>query len=184
MIGTLALIVVIAILIVYIIIIFNSLVSLKNNIGKAYANIDVLLKQRNDELPNLINTVKGYMKYENNLLIILTKARTSFLNAKTVSQKATVDDSITNTLRSIFAVAENYPKLKANDNFMLLQKRISGLENEIADRREFYNDSVNNYNIRIQSFPDIIFAKLFGFNEQILFKATKEEKDKLEFDIK
>ena len=101
-----------------------------------------------------------------------------------MSQKATVDDSITNTLRSIFAVAENYPKLKANDNFMLLQKRISGLENEIADRREFYNDSVNNYNIRIQSFPDIIFAKLFGFNEQILFKATKEEKDKLEFDIK
>ena len=109
MIGTLALIVVIAILIVYIIIIFNSLVSLKNNIGKAYANIDVLLKQRNDELPNLINTVKGYMKYENNLLIILTKARTSFLNAKTVSQKATVDDSITNTLKTIFSVSYYYP---------------------------------------------------------------------------
>ncbi|MFH1364254.1 MAG: LemA family protein, partial [Candidatus Aenigmatarchaeota archaeon] len=138
----------------YLIAIYNGLVRLRNNIKKSWANINVLLKQRTDELPKLVASVKGYMKYEKSVLTTLTNARTQFLNAKTMAQKAAADSMITSTLKTLFAVAENYPKLRANENFMQLQNRISGIENELADRREFYNDSVNNFNIRIESFPD------------------------------
>lgn len=160
----------------YIISIFNGLIRLKNNIKKSWANINVLLKQRNDELPKLINSVKGYMKHERETLNALTKARTAFLKAKTMSQKAAVDNTITNALKTIFAVAENYPNLKANENFIQLQSRISGLENELADRREFYNDSTNTYNIRIQSFPDMIVANMMGSKEEEMFKVSEEDK--------
>ena len=141
----------------YFISVYNSLIRLKNDIQKSWANIDVLLKQRTDELPKLIESVKGYMKHEKGLLTELTKARTDFLKATTMSSKAKADNVISGALKSIFAVAENYPNLKANENFIQLQSRISGLENELADRREFYNDSVNNFNIRIESFPDMFF---------------------------
>jgi len=161
----------------YLISIYNGLVELRNNIKKSWANIGVLLKQRSDELPKLIESVKGYMKHEKTLLTDLTKARTSFLNARTMGEKAAADNMITGALKSIFAVAENYPNLKANENFIQLQNRISGLENELSDRREFYNDSVNTYNIRIQSFPDMIFARWFSFTESFeMFKATETEK--------
>lgn len=160
----------------YVILVFNNLVRLKNNIIKSWSNIDVLLKQRSDELPNLVNAVKGYMKHEKNVLLELTRARTEMLKAQTLSQKAKADNAITNALKTIFAVAEDYPKLRANENFMQLQQRISGLENEIADRREFYNDSVTNYNIRIQSIPDVIIARMLKYTEEQLFKATEEEK--------
>ena len=160
----------------YIVTIFNGLVSLKNNIKKALSNIDVLLKQRADELPKLIDTVKGYIKYEKDLLTDVTKARTQFLNAKTLPEKAAADNVLSGALKSLFAVAENYPQLKANESFKQLQERISGIENELADRREFYNDSVNTYNIRIQSIPDIIVARILGYTAEELFKATEEEK--------
>jgi LemA protein len=164
-------------LIGYLVSIYNGLVRLKNNIKKSWSNINVLLKQRSAELPKLINSVKGYMKHERTLLTKLTKARTEFLKAKTLPQKAKADNMITSALKSIFAVAENYPKLQASKNFLHLQERISGLENELADRREFYNDSVNQYNIRIQSFPDVIIAKRLGFTEtEQMFKATAAEK--------
>lgn len=163
-------------IVAYIIIIFNSLIRLKNNIKKSWGNIDVLLKQRSDELPKLIDSVKGYMKYEKKLLSQLTKARTEFLKAKTMSKKAVADNMITSTLKSLFAVAENYPKLEANKSFIQLQNRISGLENELADRREFYNDSVNNYNIRIQSFPDLIVARILGYDTEEMFKAAESDK--------
>ncbi|MEK6823247.1 MAG: LemA family protein, partial [Nanoarchaeota archaeon] len=146
----------------YIIGLYNSLIALKNNIQKSWSNIDVLLKQRADELPKLIASVKGYMKHEKELLTELTKARTEFMKATTMNAKAKADATITGALKTLFAVAENYPNLKANENFIQLQNRISGLENELADRREFYNDSVNTYNIRIQSFPDSIVAKRMG----------------------
>ncbi|UCG95241.1 MAG: LemA family protein [archaeon] len=168
--------------VVYLVYIFNGLVRLKNNIKKSWSNINVLLKQRSDELPKLINSVKGYMKYEKNVLNQITKARTQFLNAKTMSQKAEADNMISGALKSLFAVAENYPKLKANENFMQLQGRISGLENELADRREFYNDSVNTYNIRIQSFPDMFVARLMKLQEKEMFKV--EEKDKKDVEVK
>ena len=166
-------------LVIYIILMFNGFISLRNNIGKAWANIDVILKQRNDELPNLVETVKGYMKHEKETLFMLTKARTAWASATTLNKKAAVSNVITDAVKSIFAVAENYPTLKANENFLKLQERISGLENEIADRREFYNESVTRYNTRTQSFPDLILAGIFGFKPAEWFKATEEEKQQV-----
>jgi LemA protein len=171
------------ILIIYTIAIFNGMIRLKNNIKKSWSNIDVLLKQRYDELPKLIDTVKGYMKYERNLFLELTEARTGFLHANTMSEKAVADNELSDVLMNLFAVAENYPKLKANKTFLYLQKRITMLENEIADRREFYNDSVNIYNIRIQSFPDLFLAKLFKFKEKERFMAKKFEAKSLKVTI-
>ena len=167
-------------IIVYIVSVFNGLVRLKNNIKKSLANIEVLLKQRADELPKLIETVKGYMKHERSTLTELTKARTDFLNATTIQEKAKSDGIISGALKTLFAVAENYPNLKANETFLQLQGRISGIENELADRREFYNDSVNTYNIRIQSIPDTIVARMLGYQNEDLFKATEAEKKDVE----
>jgi len=170
-IGLLFFMVFIALLLIY-----NGLVRLKNNIEKSWANIDVLLKQRSDELPNLIASVKGYMVHERTTLETLTKARTDILNAPTLSKKAVADNVITEALKTIFAVAENYPNLKANENFLKLQNRITSLENELADRREFYNDSVNIYNIRIHSIPDMIVAWLLNYTDKQWFKALEEDK--------
>lgn len=161
----------------YIVAIYNGLIQLKNNIQKSWANIDVLLKQRADELPKLIESVKGYMAHEQGVLTAVTQARTAFLEAKTIPQKAAADTMMSGALKSIFAVAENYPNLKANENFLQLQNRISGLENELADRREFYNDSVNTFNIRIQSIPDVVVARTMGLTQpEQMFKVSEEEK--------
>ncbi len=170
-IGLIGLVVLIAFLFIY-----NSLIRLKNNIKKSWANIDVLLKQRSDELPNLIASVKGYMDHERTTLEALTKARTDLLQASTLPKKAAADNTITQALKTIFAVAENYPNLKANENFLKLQNRITALENELADRREFFNDSVNIYNIRIHSIPDVIVARMMNYTDEQLFKATDEDK--------
>jgi LemA protein len=162
---------------------YNNLVRLKNNISKSWANIDVLLKQRSDELPNLINSVKGYMEHERTTLEILTKARTSILQAPTLSKKAAIDTVITESLKTIFAVAEQYPTLKANENFLKLQNRITALENHLADRREFYNDSVNLYNIRIHSIPDMLVARMMNYTNEPLFKASEEDKNVVQVDL-
>ncbi len=161
---------------IYAVGIYNGLIQVKNNIKKSWANIDVLLKQRADELPKLIATVKGYMTHEQQTLEKLTLARTQFMNATTVAEKAAADTAMTQGLKSLFAVAENYPTLKANENFMQLQSRISGLENEIADRREFYNDSVNTYNIRIASIPDLFVARMLAMQPEPLFEATAQDR--------
>jgi LemA protein len=163
--------------------IYNGFVRLKNDIEKSFSNIDVLLKQRSDELPKLIASVKGYMKHEKGVLEGLTKARTQFLKAKTIDQKAAADSAISSTLKTLFAVAENYPKLQANTNFLQLQDRISGLENEIADRREFYNDSVNTFNIKLESFPDMFIGRMMALTKKDMFKASEEERKdvKVEF---
>ena len=174
---TTTLIIISVLFIFYIISLFNGLIRLRINIDKSWANIDVLLKQRHDELPNLINSVKGYMKHEKDVLESLTKARTSMFNTKNTAQKAAANDIISNSLKTIFAVSENYPQLRANENFKQLQERISELENQIADRREFYNDSTANFNMRIQSFPDLIIAKLMGYTKpRDMFQASDEEK--------
>ncbi|DAC72367.1 MAG TPA: LemA family protein [Thermoplasmata archaeon] len=161
---------------VALLLIFNGLVRLKNNIKKSWANIDVLLKQRSDEVPNLIATVKGYMDHERATLEALTKARTEILQATTLSKKAVADSVITEALKTIFAVAENYPNLKANENFLKLQTRITALENELADRREFYNDSVTLYNTHIHSIPDLVVARLLNYTDEQWFKASEEDK--------
>lgn len=160
--------------------VYNGLIQVKNNIKKAWANIDVLLKQRHDELPKLIESVKGYMKHEKGTLEELTKARTAVMSAKGPAAKGAANNQLEGALKSLFAVAENYPNLKANENFVHLQTRISGLENEIADRREFYNDSVNNYNIRIQSIPDVIVARMLGYTQEEMFEVSEADKQDVE----
>ncbi|MBI4140782.1 LemA family protein [Candidatus Woesearchaeota archaeon] len=160
---------------------YNAFIALKADIPKALGNIDVLLKQRHDELPKLIAAVKGYMKHEKSTLAELTKARTAWMKAKTLQQKAKLSNQISESLKTIFAVAENYPQLQASANFKQLQERISGIENELADRREFYNDSTTTYNVRIKQFPASIVANKMGLTEEFeLFKATTEEKQDVE----
>lgn len=159
----------------YLVSIFNGLIRLKNNINKSWANINVLMKQRHDELPKLISTVKGYMKYEKDVLTQITKARTEIMKTKDIHEKARLNNQISEALKTIFAVAENYPKLQANESFRHLQNRISGLENEIADRREFFNDSVNAFNIRIQSIPDTVVAKMMGYMKKELFRVKQSD---------
>ncbi len=165
-----------ALLVFYLFSVYNGLVSLRNNIDKAWANIDVLLKQRTDLIPNLVETVKGYMKYEKQVLTDITALRTSIMGAQGPQETATHSEAISAALKTIFAVSEKYPNLKANENFLKLQEQLSSMENQIADRREFYNDAVMLYNTRIKSVPDSIIAAMFHFTESEYFKAAEEEK--------
>jgi LemA protein len=167
-------------LVLYFVALYNSLVGLKNNIDKAWANIDVLLKQRHDELPKLIEACKGYMQYEQKTFQMVVEARNAYQNANTVQDKAQADNMITGALKTLFAVAENYPDLKANSNFLQLQDRITDLEEKIADRREFYNDNVNTYNIRIQQLPDAFVARMMNLQPHELFKVTEEDRRDVE----
>jgi len=168
-----------AAVIIYGITLYNNLVSLKHNVDKAWANIDVLLKQRHDELPKLVETCKQYMQYEQETLDKVMQARSAVFNAREKGDVAALGPAETQLrmgLGNLFAVAEAYPDLKANDNFMHLQNRISGLENSIADRREFYNESVNNNNVRIEQFPDVVIARMFNFGPRDLLEFSEEEK--------
>ena len=168
----------------FLIVVYNSLIRVKNNIQKSWANIDVLLKQRSDEIPKLIDTVKVYMKYEEDVLTKITLARTKFLDAQSVKEKAESDNMIADALKSLFAVSENYPELRSSENFQQLQSRISGLENELSDRREFYNDSVNEYNIKIKSFPDLIIARMLGYTTpHDMFEVDEEDKKDVEINF-
>ena len=165
---------------VYAIIIYNELVRLRNDNDRAWANIDVLLKQRHDEIPNLVETVKGYMQHERQTLLAVTQARTASMSAATVGQKAEADLLVAGALRGLFAVAESYPDLKANQNFLKLQTRISELEERIADRREFFNDDVNTYNTRIKQVPDMFLANMMNLKARDMFKVSEEERQAIE----
>jgi len=159
----------------YAVTMYNGLIGLKNDIDKALSNIDIMLKQRHDELNKLLDVCKGYMDYERDTLQKITQARGLYQQAVSMDQKARADQSMTSALRGFFAVAENYPALKANDNFLQLQRRITELENQIADRREFYNDSVNTFNIRIQQVPDTFVASFMTLKPRALFKVETAE---------
>ena len=163
--------------IAYFVTIYNSLVRLKNDIDKAWANIDVLLKQRHDELPKLIETCKGYMQYEQRTFDMIVEARNAYQKAATVQEKAEADSMLSGALKNLFALAENYPELKANNNFLALQQRISELEERIADRREFFNDSVNAFNIRIAEIPDSIIANQMGLLPHQLFQVAGADRE-------
>jgi LemA protein len=156
----------------YLIAIYNSLVRLKNDIDKAWANVDVLLKQRHDELPKLIETCKGYMQYEQKTFQLISEARSACQKASSGPERAQAEDFMTGALKSLFAVAENYPQLKADENFVHLQRRVTELEEMIADRREFLNDNVNVFNIRTQQVPDVFIARLANFQTRDFFKAA------------
>src|ERR1700731_3878277 len=159
-----------------IVILFNGLVRLRNENDRAWANIDVLLKQRHDEIPNLVETVKGYMQHEQQTLLAVTEARASSMSASSVGQKAVADLQVASALRGLFAVAENYPQLKANENFLKLQNRISELEERIADRREFFNDDVNTYNTRIGQIPEVFVASFMNLKPRDMFKVSEEDR--------
>ncbi|MCK5581563.1 MAG: LemA family protein [Candidatus Omnitrophica bacterium] len=162
--------------IMYFVAIYNGLIRLKHNVDKAWSNIGVLLKQRHDEIPKLIKVCEGHMKYERETLQRVTEARTACMGATTVGQAAQSENMLAGALKSLFAVAENYPDLKANQSFLQLQGRVTSLENNIADRREFYNESVNNYNIRIQQLPDVFVANMMNMSAKELFQITEEDK--------
>lgn len=163
---------------------YNRFIVLRNRINNAWAQIDVQLKRRYDLIPNLMEAVKGYMKHEKGVLTEVTAARTAMMNASTFKDKAKADNMMSATLKSLFAVAENYPKLQANENFMMLQEELSGTESKIAYSRQFYNDTVLSYNNGIQLFPGNIVAAMFGFKEKEMFKAEGVERDnvKVKFD--
>lgn len=163
--------------VIAIIVIYNNLVRLKNAIDKSWGDIDVLLKQRSDELANLITTVKGYMKHEQETLEMITAARTGYTSASSVAQKADAEQQMSAAEKSLFAVAENYPDLKASENFIRLQTRISELEDAIADKREFYNDAVTTYNTRIEQLPYLIIANAFSYAKKELFCAHGRERE-------
>lgn len=170
---------VIVAIVVYVITIYNALVQIKHNVSKAWANIDVLLKQRHDELPKLVETCKQYMKFEQGTLEKVIEARSKVFTAResqNVQALGQAETGMRAALGSLFALAESYPDLKANQTFQQLQTRISSLENAIADRREFYNESVNINNVRIEQFPDVIVARMLGFREAQLLEFSEEEK--------
>jgi len=162
--------------ILYFVAVYNGLILVSRNIQKAWANIDVLLKQRYDEIPKLIKLCETYMKYERDTLEKVVQARSAYLGAKTVGETAVAENQMSGAMRGLLAVAENYPELKANQNFIQLQNRVSSLESQIADRREFFNDSVNSYNIRINQIPDLFVAQVLGMREKEMFKVADTER--------
>ncbi|MFH0875242.1 MAG: LemA family protein [archaeon] len=167
---------VVAVVVLWLVFTYNGLVTIKNEVDNAWAQIDVQLKRRFDLIPNLIESVKGYMKHEKEVLENITKARAAVMEAKTVDKKAEASNMLSSTLKSLFAVAENYPKLQANENFMQLQEELAGTENKIAYSRQHYNDSVMRYNTTIQLFPTNIIAGMLTFVKKDFFTAPDEEK--------
>ena len=177
--GSIVTLGIIAAVAVYGVMIYNGLVTLKHGVTKAWANIDVLLKQRHDELPKLVETCKQYMQYEQETLERVMQARAAVSSAREqgdIGALGGAESQLRLGLGNLFAVAEAYPELKANETFQHLQTRISGLENSIADRREYYNESVNNNNVRIEQFPDLILARMFNFKAAELLEFSEEEK--------
>jgi LemA protein len=159
--------------------IYKKLVRLAYNIDKAWSNIDVILKQRHDELPKLVEIYNSYMLHERETLESVTKARTAYSTGLNIDDKAQAENQIVGALGKLFAVAEQYPDLKANQEFLALQQRISALESTIADRREFYNDSVNLYNIAIQQIPTLWVAQEIGYTARpLLTVSPSDRKDK------
>lgn len=164
---------------VYAVILYNGLVRLKHGVGKAWSNIDVLLRQRHEELPKLVETCKQYMKYAGDALERVIRARGAVASAREQGDVAALgqaESGLRSGLGQLFALAENYPELKASESFQHLQQRITGLENGIADRRDLYNEAVNLNNVRIEQFPDVILARLFGFMPAALLQFSEAEK--------
>lgn len=170
------LIVAVALVLLYLLVVYNSLVTAKNRIAEALSQIDVQLKRRTDLIPNLVETVKGYAKHEKDLLENVTKARTSLMTANTTHEKAEANNMLSDTLKSLFAVAENYPDLKASSNFHELQEELSDTENKIAYSRQFYNSNVLDYNNKLAVFPSNFVGNMFNFKPAEFFQASDEDK--------
>lgn len=168
--------IVLGVIVLWIILIFNALVRLRYKVKNAWSQIDVQLKRRYDLIPNLIETVKGYMKHEREVLTQITNARANLVSGP-LQERAKASNQITDALKSIFAVAENYPKLQASENFKMLQEELAGTENKIGYARQYYNDIVMDYNTKIHVFPSNIAASMMGFKEEEFFKTEEKEKE-------
>jgi LemA protein len=175
---------VIVVVLLWLIFAYNRFIVLRNRIDNAWAQIDVQLKRRFDLIPNLIETVKGYAKHERKVFTEVTAARTALMNANTIPEKAKANNVLSDTLKSLFAVAENYPKLEASENFKMLQEELSGTESKIAYARQAYNDSVLSYNNGTQQFPGNVIAGMFNFKIRDFFKTegTEREAVKVKFE--
>lgn len=172
--GWIILIIVVLIL-VFLINIYNNLVSLRQKVKNAWSQIEIQLQRRFDLIPNLVETVKGYMGHESNILTKVAELRTAWANAKTVAEKSNLDTQLSDTLKTIMAVSEAYPDLKANQNFIILQQELANTENKISYSRQFYNDIVTTYNTKIQVFPSNIVAGMFNFTQETLFEVDNPE---------
>lgn len=178
-IGVIILIAVI-VLLGYGIVIYNGLIKLKNRVDEAWSDIDVQLKRRYDLIPNLVNTVKGYATHERELFEKVTAARTAAMGAQTPAQKEQAENALSGTLKSLFAIAENYPDLKANQNFLELQRELTDTEDKIQAARRFYNGNVRDFNTKIEIFPNNIFANILNFAKREFFEAKEGEKEVVE----
>lgn len=170
-----AIVVIIAIIAIFVIVKYNSLVALKQRVKNSWSQIDVQLQRRFDLISNLVECVKGYMGHESDVLEKVTNLRTSWANATTTSDKMKIDNQLTESLKTIMAVSENYPDLKANENFISLQKELSGTEDKISYSRQFYNDIVTKYNTELEVFPSNIVAGMFHFEHESLFVVDSDE---------
>lgn len=166
----------IVLILIYVFILYNGLVTAKNRIREAWSGIDVQLKRRSSLIPNLLESVKAYAKHEKEIFADVTKARAAMVGAKDPTESAKADNMLTGALKSLFAIAENYPDLKASENFKELQEELSDTETKVAASRQFYNSNVLDYNTKIKVFPNVILAGLFGFHEELFFKADEEER--------
>ena len=171
----LAIIIIIVVILLVVIMLYNGLVQSRNRVKNAWSQIDVQLQRRFDLIPNLVETVKGYMTHEQETLTKVTELRTSWAGANTVAEKANLDNQLTGALKTIMAVSENYPDLKANQNFSTLQEELRSTENKISYARQFYNDTVTMYNTKLQTIPTNIIASCFNFKPEELFKVDSEE---------
>ena len=166
---------IIALLVIWIIGVYNSLVKSRNKVSNAFAQIDTQLQRRFDLIPNFVETIKGYMTHEKDTLTKVTELRTSWANATTVDEKAELNNQLSSSLKTIMAVSENYPDLKANQNFLDMQEELRNTENKISFSRQFYNDTVTMYNTKLEVFPSNIIAGWFRFTAESLFAAESEE---------
>lgn len=167
---------IILLLIIYVWSLYNGLISLKTQIEEAWSQIDVQLKRRADLIPNLVETVKGYAKHEKGIIAAVTEAHKAMLSAKGFASQAKASDTLSGALNRLLALAENYPNLKANENFVQLQKELSDTEDKVAYARQFFNNSVMEFNTKIRTFPNSVLAKQLGFMEKEFFGATEEER--------
>lgn len=165
-------VIIVVLIVVFLILLFNGLIVARNRVRNAWSQIDVQLQKRIDLVPNLVETVKGYAKHERETFAMVTQARTAMVNAKGVGEKAKASDLLSGALKNLFAVAEAYPELKANQNFLQLQEELTGVEEKIAYSRQFYNDSVLEYNNSIQVFPNNLLAGILGFQHIEFFEAV------------
>jgi LemA protein len=175
--------VIIVVIALWVVAVYNSLIVLRNRIENAWSQIDVQLKRRTDLIPNLVETVKGYASHEKEVFTKVTEARAALMNAEGVQDQAQANNMLTGALKSLFAVAENYPELKANQNFMMLQEELAGTESKIAYARQFYNDTVLKYDNRREKFPSNIIANMFGFKDREYFEVDEGEREPVKVDF-